>query len=120
MTDLFARQLRIDQIRDGERLELSASADERQAIARRLGLQSLDRLGAHVTLSRAGSTIRADGRLTASLDQSCVVTGDPVAAHVDEPFSIQFACHAAQPSLLNLLASQNICDSPPALSPASA
>jgi uncharacterized metal-binding protein YceD (DUF177 family) len=26
----------------------------------------------------------------AALDQSCVVTGDPVAAHVDEPFALLF------------------------------
>lgn len=90
MTEDFAHRLRIDQIRDGDRLELSANADERAAIARRLGLPSIDRLDAHVTLSRAGDSIRANGRLTAALNQSCVVTGDPVAAHVDEPFAIQF------------------------------
>ena len=90
MTEDFAHRLRIDQIRDGDRLELSANADERAAIARRLGLQSIDRLDAHVTLARSGEAIRANGRLTAALDQSCVVTGEPVAAHVDEPFAIQF------------------------------
>ena len=90
MTEDFAHRLRIDQIRDGDRLELSANADERAAIARRLGLQSIDRLDAHVTLARSIDAIRANGRLTAALDQSCVVTGEPVAAHVDEPFAIQF------------------------------
>jgi uncharacterized metal-binding protein YceD (DUF177 family) len=43
-----------------------------------------------VTLTRTGDAIRAEGRLVAALDQSCVVTGDPVAAHVDEPFAILF------------------------------
>ena len=90
MIDDFAHRLRIDQIRDGDRLELSANVEERAAIARRLGLQSIDRLDAHVALARSGGAIRANGRLTASFDQSCVVTGDPVAAHVDEPFAIQF------------------------------
>ena len=90
MTEDFAHRLRIDQIRDGDRLELSANADERAAIARRLGLQSIDRLDAHVTLARSGEAIRANGRLTAALDQSCVVTGDPVAAHVDELLAMQF------------------------------
>lgn len=90
MSDQFAHQLRIDQIRDGDRLELSADESERAAIAERLGLPSIKCLHAQVTLSRSGETIRADGRLAASLDQSCVVTGDPVAAHVDERFAIQF------------------------------
>ena len=90
MSDQFAHQLRIDQIRDGDRLELSADEGERAAIAGRLRLPSIKCLNAQVTLSRSGGSIRADGRLSASLDQSCVVTGDPVAAHVDEPFAIQF------------------------------
>lgn len=90
MTDRFAHQLRLDQIRDGERLDLVADADERDAIAKRFGLSSLSCLDAHVMLTRSGDIIRAEGRLAAALEQSCVVTGDPVAAHVDEPFALIF------------------------------
>lgn len=90
MSDRFAHQLRLDQIRDGERLDLVADETERSSVAKRLGLVSLDRLEAHVTLSRTGELVRAEGRLLAALDQSCVVTGNPIAAHVDEPFGILF------------------------------
>ncbi len=90
MNDRFAHQLRLDQIRDGERLDLAADEAECRQIARRLGLPSLERLEAHVTLSRTGAIVRAEGRLLASVDQHCVVTGDPVAAHVDEPFALLF------------------------------
>jgi uncharacterized metal-binding protein YceD (DUF177 family) len=90
MTDRFARDLRLDQVRDRDRLDLVADEAERGAIAKRLDLASLDRLEAHVCLERAGDVVRASGRLLASLDQSCVVTGDPVAAHVDEAFSLIF------------------------------
>ena len=90
MSDRFAHQLRLDQIRDGERLDLVADEVERKAIAKRLGLGSLDRLEAHITLTRTGDIVRAEGRLVAALDQSCVVTGDPVASHVDEPFALLF------------------------------
>ena len=86
MTDRFAHQLRLDQIRDGERLDLVADEAERAAIAKRLGLPSVDRLEAHVTLAKTGNVVRASGRLGASLDQNCVVTNDPVPAHIDEPF----------------------------------
>lgn len=86
----FAHQLRLDRIHDGERLDLSADEGERAAIRKRLGLISLDRLETHVTLSRTGDAVRAEGRLVAALDQSCAVTGEPVAAHVDEPFAILF------------------------------
>jgi uncharacterized metal-binding protein YceD (DUF177 family) len=90
MTDGFAHCLRLDQIRDGERLDLTADEAERGAITKRLRLANLDRLDAHVTLSRTGEIVRASGRLQASLDQNCVVTSDPVPAHVDEPFDLVF------------------------------
>jgi len=91
MSDRFCHKLRLDQIRDGERLDLVADDPEREAICRRLRLNSLERIEAHVTLTRTGGIVRAEGRLVAALDQSCVVTGEPVATHVDEPFSLLFA-----------------------------
>jgi len=90
MSDRFAHQLRLDQIRDGERLDLIADEVERAAIAKRLGLSCLERLEAHVTLSRTGDIVRASGRLAAVLEQHCVITNDPVPAHVDEPFELIF------------------------------
>jgi uncharacterized metal-binding protein YceD (DUF177 family) len=86
----FAHDLRLDRIGEGERLDLVADEAERSAIARRLDLEGLDRLDAHAVFSRKGDLIRAQGRLVASLDQRCVVTSDPVAAHVDEPFDLVF------------------------------
>jgi uncharacterized metal-binding protein YceD (DUF177 family) len=90
MTDRFAHHLRLDQIRDGDRLDLVADEAERSAIAGRLGLPELDRLEAHVSLSKTGDVVRAKGRIGASLAQSCVVTSEPVPEHVDEPFEILF------------------------------
>jgi uncharacterized metal-binding protein YceD (DUF177 family) len=90
MTDRFAHHLRVDQIRDGERLDLVADEAERGSIAKRLALPSLERLEAHVSLSKTGDIVRAKGRIGASLAQSCVVTSEPVPAHVDEPFEILF------------------------------
>lgn len=90
MTDRFAHCLRIDHIRDGERIDLVADDAERRAIAERLDLPALNRFEAHAVLSRKENVIEAEGRIAASLDQSCVVTGDPVPAHVDESFSLVF------------------------------
>ena len=90
MTDRFAHRLRLDQIRDGQRLDLAADDGERESISNRLALNAIDRLDAHVTLSREGPVVRAEGRLVATLEQSCVVTREPVAAHVDEPFALLF------------------------------
>jgi uncharacterized metal-binding protein YceD (DUF177 family) len=90
MTDRFAHCLPVDRIREGERLDLVADEAERRAVADRLRLSGLDRLEAHVTLSREGPLIRAEGRIAASLEQSCVITGEPVPSHVDEPFAVVF------------------------------
>ena len=86
----FAHRLPLNQIRDGERIDLSADEGERRQIAERLGLRSLDRFDAHATLDRKGEIVRARGRLKAILRQSCVVTDEPVDAHADEPFDIYF------------------------------
>lgn len=86
----FAHRLPLDRIRDGDRLDLIADGGECAAIADRLGLLSLDRLEAHAVLSRDGEKVRATGRLKAALRQSCVATGEPVPAHVDEPFELLF------------------------------
>ena len=91
MNDRFAHHLRLDQIRDGERIDLMAHEAELRSVAKRLGLSSIDRLEAHVTLSKTGDVVRAEGRLVAAIEQACVVTGDPIMTHVDEPFELLFA-----------------------------
>jgi uncharacterized metal-binding protein YceD (DUF177 family) len=90
MSDRFAHHLRLDQIREGDRLDLVADEAERAAVAKRLGLGALSCLEAHAVLSRSGDVVRARGRLAARLEQSCVVTDEPVPAHVDEAFELIF------------------------------
>ena len=86
----FAHRLSLAQIRDGDRLDLSADEEERKAIAERLRLASLSRFDAHVALSREGESVRAQGRIKSQLEQNCVATGEPVAASIDEPFELLF------------------------------
>lgn len=86
----FAHRLVLDQIRDGDRMDIVADDDERRAVAERLGLVNLDRFEAHAVLSRDGQKVRVSGRLKAALDQSCVATGEPVPAHIDEAFDLRF------------------------------
>ena len=63
MSDRFAHQLRLDQIRDGERIDLVADEAERAAIAHGSGLKAIDRLDAHAGLSRrAGDPRRGPAR----------------------------------------------------------
>lgn len=83
-------KLSLAQLRDGQRIELSASEAERAAIAGRLDLLGLDRLEATLTLARDGQRIRAEGRLRAAVTQACAATGEPVPAMVDEKVALAF------------------------------
>jgi uncharacterized metal-binding protein YceD (DUF177 family) len=90
MSDSFAHALRLDQIRVGDRIDLAADEAERRSIATRLDLPAISRLEAHAVLTPIGERVRVEGRLSASLQQSCAVTNDPVPAMVDEPFAFMF------------------------------
>lgn len=94
----FAHRLALDQIRDGDRLDIVADDAERAAVADRLGLLNLERFEAHAVLSRDGGKVRANGRLKAALDQSCAATGEAVPAHIDEPFELIFVPEPKGPS----------------------
>lgn len=98
MREDFGHRIAIDNIHEGTRIDLVADEKERKAIAQRLGLVSLERLEAHATLDKQRERIRARGRIRASLEQSCVATGDPVAEHIDEAFDLIFLPELADDS----------------------
>jgi uncharacterized metal-binding protein YceD (DUF177 family) len=71
--------------------EIEATSAEREALARRLDLVSLDRLSARVTLTRkAGEAIRLDAEFDAGLAQTCVVSLEPVAGTMSQSFSLVY------------------------------
>ncbi|MGE5721799.1 MAG: YceD family protein [Sphingomonadales bacterium] len=88
----FSRPVRVDTL-GAEPHTLSVEADEaeRAALARRFGLPAIDRLSAELSLTRTGATVSASGTLRAAVTQSCVATGEPVDATIEEPFRILFS-----------------------------
>ncbi len=73
------------------RQEIAASESEREALARRFGLLSLDRLTAAVELTREPSgTILLTASFEAVFAQECIVTLDPVAGSVAERFQLRY------------------------------
>ena len=90
MSDGFDCRLPLAQVRDGERVDLVATPEDCAAIAKRLGLLSIDRLEAHAVIGREGDKVTATGRIKAALEQSCVASGEPVPARIDEPFELVF------------------------------
>jgi hypothetical protein len=68
-----------------------AEPDELERVARALELTSCSSLTATYTLMpTGGGRFRLSGRLQASLQQACVVTLEPVAEEIDEPFDAAF------------------------------
>jgi uncharacterized metal-binding protein YceD (DUF177 family) len=87
----FARPFRLDGIGGEPRaVHIEADEAERTALAARFGLVSIDALEADATIRREGERVWAEGRIRARAVQSCVATGDPIRARVDEPFSLRF------------------------------
>ncbi|UFN50672.1 DUF177 domain-containing protein [Roseomonas sp. OT10] len=88
MTVEFSRPLVLSTVPEGgRRLTLSATAEERAALARRLDLVSLDRLDAEAEIRPErgpGGIYRVTGRMRAAVVQSCVVTLEPVPQEVEE------------------------------------
>ena len=72
----FPRPFAVDSIGAGARaVEIEADEAERAALARRFGLVAIGRLRADARLAARSGAIVAEGRVTASVVQSCVVTG---------------------------------------------
>lgn len=91
----FSRMVSAEAVRrtDGLTETIEATEKERRALAERLELEAIDSLTATVRLRpvRGGQMIRVSGRLEADVVQTCVVTLDPVPAHVSEEFEALFA-----------------------------
>lgn len=70
---------------------ISAEPAEREALARRFDLLSLDRLDAEIRLRRVGGgMVRLSGRLRADVVQACVVSLEPVASAIEQDFTLLY------------------------------
>lgn len=79
--------------------EREASDSERTAIAEHLKLLKLDRLAARYRIKSLGNGgYRLSGKVTAAVEQACVVTLDPVADAIDAPFDVEFQPEVERPA----------------------
>ncbi len=74
--------------------EISATAHERAALARRFGLLGFDLLRATAKIGPVDGTaglLRLGGRLSAEVSQTCVITQEPVASRVAADFTLLYS-----------------------------
>jgi uncharacterized metal-binding protein YceD (DUF177 family) len=91
----FSRKIDLREI--GEKpLRLSATPAECAALARRFGIVAVLRLDAEVALEPEGQLVKASGRFTADIVQSCAVSAEDLPVHIAEPLTLRFV--PARPS----------------------
>jgi uncharacterized metal-binding protein YceD (DUF177 family) len=73
-------------------LHLALAADEpiRAAIAAVAGLRGLPRLEASLDVVRRGSGLHVSGEVSATVEQACVVTLEPIVSELREPVDLTF------------------------------
>lgn len=87
----FSRLYRLETLSaEPIRVTIDAGTGECGALARRFGLVSLKALAAEAELRRTGDAVTAAGSLRAKVTQSCVGSGEPVEAEVEEDFRVDF------------------------------
>lgn len=92
-TPEFSRPIELERVGDAElSRSVSATAEERARLARRLGIPSIERLEAEVKLrrERAGALLRLRGHMIAEVTQTCVVTLEPVHNRLVEDFTVLY------------------------------
>lgn len=82
----------------GRDLSLTADAEARAAIAKRLGLIAVDRFVVTAEVRAVAGGISAKGQVQADLVQRCAATDLPVPATITEPFDLRFL-RDAEPSV---------------------
>lgn len=87
----FSRIVTLAEIGRGpETITATATPQERDALARRFGLDGLTALTLEATLSKWRGGVKVSGRIVAEAVQTSVSSLDPVSQHIDETFERGF------------------------------
>jgi uncharacterized metal-binding protein YceD (DUF177 family) len=93
----FSVVVKMDDIGAGaSQHKIAADSTQCSAIAKRLGLLSLDRLTAEISLAKTAGGVQAKGHIQAQAMQTCIASGEPVPAAIGEPLEILFIAEPAE------------------------
>ncbi len=98
----------------GRRLDIAADAATCTALAGVIGIAALPRLEISAELFRVGRVgVRVAGQVSATVEQACVVTLDPLRSEVVEHFDLTFAPPAGEAAAAVELTLEEGSDEPP-------
>jgi uncharacterized metal-binding protein YceD (DUF177 family) len=89
----FTRPLELDRIGEIETThDFTATVEECAALAERFSLLGIDKLTARLKLrrTRGRALVRLTGHFAADVVQACVVTVEPVPAHIEQDFAVLY------------------------------
>lgn len=90
----LSRPVKLSQL-DSAPSQIDASEAECAALAKRFALIRIDALSATIDYRRDDDGFYAEGMLRADIVQSCVITLEDFATHIDQPFALRFIDEAA-------------------------
>jgi len=76
---------------DGTLHHIEATPEECAALAQRFMLVRITTLSADVRLTKDGDKVLANGRLNASIVQSCAISAEDLPVTINEPLALRFA-----------------------------
>jgi uncharacterized metal-binding protein YceD (DUF177 family) len=87
----WSHPVRRDEVPEtGLRVDLVADEATRAAVAGMAGVQGLPRLAATFDLVRQGAGLKVTGEVAATVEQTCVVTLEPMTSELREPIDLAF------------------------------
>jgi uncharacterized metal-binding protein YceD (DUF177 family) len=95
MTPEFSRPLRADDVGKARERTVTATEEERAALAERFALLALNRLAATLAVARQGAGLRVTGTVTAAGAQACTLSGEPVPFDIAAPVDLRYAAAPA-------------------------
>jgi uncharacterized metal-binding protein YceD (DUF177 family) len=88
----LAHPVRVEDIKlRGSHIAVHAPEQDLPAIARHLGLASVEALDARYVATRSGDSVKLEGTITAKVHQTCVVSLDPFPVELAIPVQLDFA-----------------------------
>src|SRR5262245_52974213 len=88
----WSMAVRLDEVPEsGRHVSLETSEETRAALARPAGVDAVEQLNATFDLTRRGRDgVHVEGRVTATVRQTCVVSLEPVVNTIDEAVDVDF------------------------------